>query len=77
MPAKDPLSRVANANQPVPFRISVKWQSLTAQLKPAPVVLHSDRRDDDRALDLYEPETPKTARWAMVVPKMDRGTSRT
>jgi len=77
MPDKDHLSRVAKLDQPVPFRISVKWQSLTAQLKPVPVVLHSSRYQEDQAIDLYEPEAPKTARWAMVVPKMDRGSSRT
>ena len=64
----------ATAGAAVPFLFSVSWNSLTASLLPVHIGVGGLERKAAE-WDESSAESDVPARWAMVVPKMDREAS--
>ncbi|MBL8227682.1 MAG: hypothetical protein JNL98_04370 [Bryobacterales bacterium] len=77
----DPAGTRASA--PIPFRIHVSWNSLITGLMPAPASVNRAETSAVPVADWPTVDWPdaqpaeEPARWAMVVPKMDRDGSGT
>jgi hypothetical protein len=74
---QDHARRVAppSTGSPVPFLIPVTWNSLTASLLPVHIGADGAGQLTPAGWDEPSAETEPPARWAMVVPKMDREAS--